>query len=443
MKKERIANCLLNYARSGAVRVHMPGHKGEGEGLLQSVYAYDITELSFSDNLSSPTGVILKAEEDISLICSSNRSRILTGGSTLGVLAMIYAVKNRGKKMLVQRTSHKSVFNALELLGIEPVILNEKTKNGLILPEFENEELFESSDSELIGALLTSPDYFGRALNLKSIKQKLEKNNKLLLVDGAHGGHFVYENKELYAGNYAHIWVDGAHKTYQTLTQGAILNINDLSLLSVVEEGLNIFSTSSPSYLIMASVESGIKNFPLHKRKNARSFNKAKQILQNGIKDCGFDLLPCDDNLKVTLDLCGLANGLRVGRQLEKAGVFAELVSENYILFMLSYSFNEESALKIIQVLKCVKLAKNSKKKTEYLLPTRKLSYKNAKAQESEWVNLKDACGRICALNAGVFPPCYPIITAGEVFDNSVIDALLVKNTFGKENNKVKVIKEK
>ena len=110
---------------------------------------------------------------------------------------------------------------------------------------------------------------------------------------------------------------------------------------------------------------------------------------------------------------------------------------------MLSYSFNEESALKIIQVLKCVKLAKNTKKKIKYPLPERKLSYKNAKEQESEWVNLKDACGRICALNAGVFPPCYPVITAGEVFDNSVIDALLVKNTFGKENNKVKVIKEK
>ena len=249
MKKRYIANCLQQYKKSSPLRLHMPGHKGERRLGFGNCYSYDVTELSFSDNLAEPTSVIKRAEEDIAKLCGAKKSYLLTGGSTLGVLASVYAVKHLGKKLIVPKGSHKSVFNALQLLNIEPVFLSEKSENGLItVKEFENEELLESADNDIIGALITSPDYFGRSANLKKISDALHKNGKVLIVDGAHGGHFAKFNKECYAGKYADLWVDGEHKTLNTLTQGAVLNLNNLELQEGLERALDIFSTSSPSY---------------------------------------------------------------------------------------------------------------------------------------------------------------------------------------------------
>ena len=441
MKKEYIADCLADYAKSNCVRLHMPGHKGNGKGILSEVYAYDVTELSFSDNLADPSGIIAMAEEDIAKICGAKRSRILTGGSTLGVLSAIYAVKDRGKKLIIQRSSHKSVYNALELFGIQPLILNDCLKDGLITGEFSNDWLFDCADNDIIGALLTSPDYFGRALNLKDIKQRLNKNGKLLLVDGAHGGHFVFDNPSCYAGNFADIWVDGAHKTLQTLTQGAVLNVNDLSLMDGVQKALSIFSTSSPSYLIMASVESGFKNFEEFKNQNLQSFGEAKQILVGAIKDAGYEMLDGDDPLKVAF-VCKNGQGNVISENLEKAGIYAELASDGVVLFMLGYSFNKEQALRVEKVLKDNIYSGEQGVFENPSLPIRKTDYISAVKGETELVDLSDAYGRVCAENAGVFPPCYPVITAGEVFDNRVIKALLVKNTFGIQQGKVKVVKE-
>lgn len=439
MKKEYIADCLANYAKGGAVRLHMPGHKGKVEGSLSEAYSRDITELSFSDNLANPSGVIMLAEKDIAKICGAKRSHILTGGSTLGVLTAVFAVKNKGKKMIVQRGSHKSVFNALELFGIEPIFLNEKIEKGLFTGEFLNGELFDLADNGLIGALLTSPDYFGRALDLKNISKRLKKNNKLLIVDGAHGAHFVFDNPTLYAGNYADIWVDGAHKTLQTLTQGAVLNVNNEQLLEGVKEGLSIFSTSSPSYLIMSSVENGVKGYADIKKQNESSFSVAKQLLINGALEAGFSILNTDDPLKVTILCNGFGNEL--GELLEKQNIFAELVADNAILFMLSLKFSNEEALRVVNALKRASL-KGENRDIKMPLPVRKMGYVEARKSKSESVLLKNALGRICAQNTGLFPPCYPVITAGEVYDSSVIERLSAKNTFGVEGGFVKVVKE-
>ena len=443
MKKEYIAQSLARYKKQNCVRGHMPGHKGQGKGILKSVYPYDVTELSFSDNLANPNGVILQAEEDLATICGSKRSRILTGGATLGVLAMLYAVKNRGSKIIIARNSHKSVFNALRLFNIEPLFLSDVTKGDI--PTLNcDDKLLESADNDIIGALLTSPDYYGRALDLKKIKNKLKKNGKLLLIDGAHGAHFVFDNKEFYAGVYADMWVESAHKTLETLTQGALLNVNEESLLPLVEEGLSIFSTSSPSYLVMASVESGYKRYKENKQKNLSNFLSAKDALIKGLLKKGFSILQTDDNLKVTVCLKGKINGYVLGEVLENNKIFAELVGKDHILFMLSYAFSLEQANKIVSALDSVVLNADSQNKEDvfYSLPKRKVSYLQAKNLPYEEVSLKDSLGRICAENAGLFPPCYPLIIAGEVFDNEVIDALLNKNTFGVYNGKVKVCKE-
>ena len=259
------------------------------------------------------------------------------------------------------------------------------------------------------------------------------------MVDGAHGAHFAFEKSELYAGRYSDVWVDGAHKTLSTLTQGAILHVNNEELIEGVNEALGIFSTSSPSYLVMASVESGVKRYSQIKSEKESNFLRAKQAFISSAKGFGFSILPTDDPLKVTL-LCE-GCGLQIGSVLEQAGIYAELVADNAILFMLSYSFSAGDAFKIVKTLNDAALLKKEKSFNQ-LLPKKAMDYVYARKQNHEKVLLKDAIGRVCAENAGLFPPCYPVIIAGEIYSNEVINALSGKNTFGVDNGFVKVVKE-
>lgn len=424
----------------------MPGHKGRRDifsGVSGGAYGCDITELSFSDNLESPSGVIKKAEEDIAKLTGAKASYILTGGSTLGILAMLYAVKDLGKKVVIARGSHKSVYDALGLFGLEPVFLYEKTTDGMLCPDYVNKDIIENLDDDVIGVLLTSPDYFGNTADLGYFKENLSRQNKLLLIDGAHGSHFMFLNKEKYAGKYADIWVDGAHKTLETLTQGAVLNVSDERLTEKVEEGLGIFSTSSPSYLIMASVEDGIKSFAEIKALTIKKFEKNREKIVKAVKEKGFLARETNDMLKLAVDFNGKTDGNKVIRYFELQGIYPELFSQRFMLFMFSPYLSDDETARITEAVKnCPVAGGRYKKSPGIIFPERALSYLDAIKLPSEDVDLKESKGRIAAKNAGLFPPCRPVITAGEVFDGTIISALSAKNTFGLKNGRVSVIKD-
>lgn len=434
---------LTAYAEQNATRYHMPGHKGSGSGILSDIYPYDITELSFSDNLTNPNGVIDNAEKDLASLVGAKRSRILTGGSTLGVLVSVFAAKAYYKgeksKLIICKSSHKSVYNILGLLGIEPIFLPEKIIDGLPFPDLNN--LPELCDNGVIGALFTSPDYFGRCLDLEKISKILKQNGKLLIVDGAHGAHMPFVQPELYAGRYSDIWVDGAHKTLKTLTQGALLCINNTALLDYAEEGLSIFSTSSPNYLITGSVEDGYKSFAELDKTLFEEVKKAKAVFGERLSR-GYSMIKSDDILKLCVDLHENADGARMGEYLEKNNIYAELAAGRFLIFMLAPTFDYDSAKKLVELLNGYKESvKVSKIKNKECAPKRALPYVMAKKCDFEFIDLKDAKGRISAGEVGLFPPCFPLIVAGEVFDNRLIGELLNKNTFGIGNGKVKVVK--
>ena len=230
---------------------HMPGHKGRGEfKKLFPVADIDVTELSYSDNLADPSGVIADAQCEIASILGAARSYILTEGSSLGIFAMLYAAAERGNKVIVPRNSHQSVWNACRVLGLEPVVVQGETKDGVILPPSPAEvEHIAKNDLTVAGLIVVSPDYYGNVAPLAEYSEILKKYNKILMVDGAHGAHLAFmPEREGYAGKFADIWVDGAHKNLCTLTQGAILNINDSDLFGGALGGLSLFGTTSPSH---------------------------------------------------------------------------------------------------------------------------------------------------------------------------------------------------
>lgn len=439
-----IYNQLKKYGRVSKA-YHMPGHKGRGEfKKMFPVAGLDVTELTYSDNLACPDGVIAAAESDIAKILGAARSYILTDGSSLGVYAMMYCLSRRGTKVIVPRNCHQSVWNACRLFGLEPVVIQGKTVEGVMLsPEPEDVARIIADDKDVGGLIVTSPDYYGNVAPLESYAKILKDSNRILAVDGAHGAHLAFEPERYgYAGVYADIWVDGAHKTLATLTQGAILNINDANLASDAEEGLWLFRTTSPSYPVMASVEYGVKQIANNPEVYAAAKSAAWLLLQEGIK-----LYPSADWTKVAVDCKPYKiSADKAAAQLEKCNLYCEFADGRYILFYLSPAVTSEDIKQLIRALKTVfsnkELADTYSPRNIVFPSAQTLGFQYALSQPYEWVELNEAVGRTCAQNAGLTPPCTPVCITGEIITEGAVRILKNGKTYGLSNGKIKAVKE-
>lgn len=423
----------------------MPGHKGRGEfKKMFPVADIDVTELTYSDNLACPDGVIAAAESDVASILGAARSYILTDGSSLGVFAMIYCASRRGSKLIVPRNCHQSVWNACRLLGLEPVVLQGNIEEGVMLPpEPGDVARIIAADKDVAGLIVTSPDYYGNIAPLKQYAEILKSDNRILAVDGAHGAHLAFEpERQGYAGLYADIWVDGAHKTLATLTQGAILNLNDTKLISDAEEGLWLLRTTSPSYPIMASVEYGVKQLA----NNPALYSAAKDAVQL-VREAGIKVYPSADWTKLAVD-CKPYNisADKAAELLEKHNLYCEFSDGRYILFYLSPAVTAEDVKRLIKAIKSVlsnkELAGTYSPRKYLTSQGGTLNFQYASKQPCEWVELDAAVGRTCAQNAGLTPPCTPVCLTGEIITEDVVRTLKSGKTYGLLNGKIKAVKE-
>ena len=324
LKACAIFSMLKTHAKRRHVSFHMPGNKWG---------KWDITELSFSDNLSSPSGCIAAAERDIARILGADRSFILTNGSTSGVFSMLDAAKRAGvKTVAAPQASHKSLFNACALLGLTPFLFTQKTQKGVPAPLTEQDlatekgedgafmRAFENADA----LFLTLPDYYGNVPDLKRLRALCEKSGKLLLIDGAHGGHLHFD-KTVYAGASADMWVDGVHKSLPALTQGAIVSARTPALSELLGESVGTFRSTSPSYPVMASVEYAVKyprNVALEAEVRAFVAAHKDRLYQN----------------KDWTKVCALFGNaaFEVQDELERRGIYPEFADGNAVLFYLS-----------------------------------------------------------------------------------------------------------
>lgn len=400
LKKCRIYRMLRRAKKH--VSFHTPGHKAG---------KWDITELSYSDNLSSPTGVLKEAEEDIARSLSAYRSFILVDGSTCGVLSMLRA--SGAKRLLMARDTHKSAYNAAALMGIELKIVNNSSVGGISLPltSAEVEENIAGCDAVLI----TYPDYYGNLSPLNEIKEICKRHGVLLLVDGAHGA--ALKGTPLHCGAYADMWVDGAHKSLPCLTQGAAVSCKTERFSSALEEAVNIFRTTSPNYILMASVEYAFR-YPRNEgiERAAERFKHEAGAYKNG------------DWTKAVFHYGAAARS--VEEYLEGKGVYSEFCDGQNIMFYFSPCTKKSEIARLARLLK--------KFKTEPLPLA--VKPKSESGGKSEYVPLSKSEGRLCAMAAGLFPPCIPLVADGERITRSTIEKLLAAaNTFGLKDGKIKV----
>ena len=261
---------LTEYAGGENSRLHMPGHKGIApEGIpdaLKGIYKYDITEIAGADNLYAPDGIIAVSEREAGRIFGA-KTYYCTEGSSLAIKAMLYLALRHfenghgsdpgGDKpsVIAIGKCHKAFYHAAELLNI---------KVDTIESDLDYLSTLSTKVNGLtVGVYVTYPDYFGTVIDLKAIKRKLEKTEIPLLVDGAHSAYFKFLQGD-FAKDYPHPIDCGAdavctsaHKTLPTLTGAAYLHLSGSfsDVFSLVKHGFDIFGSSSPSYLIMASID--------------------------------------------------------------------------------------------------------------------------------------------------------------------------------------------
>ena len=322
LKQCHIYGMLAAHAKGRHLSFHTPGHKSG---------AWDITELSYSDNLSCPQGVIAQAERDCAEILGADRSFFLTDGSTSGVLSMLHAASVRS--LAFPKNAHKSVYNGCRILGITPVLLEVPTLSQIPLQPTREEmsEKIKAADA----LLLVTPDYYGNLADLAFARELCDREGKLLLADGAHGGHLHFQ-RGIYAGTYADLWVDGVHKSLPALTQGAVVSARTPELSRRLKESVDIFRTTSPSYPILASVEYAVR-FPRNQALENKVF-RFTAAWENR-------LWPGGDWTKLCVRLGPAA--FRVQKQLEAKGIYAEFCDGNVLMFYLSPATRKRDFLRL------------------------------------------------------------------------------------------------
>lgn len=448
---------LEKYFNENYLPMHMPGHKRNIKLLGEKLpYKIDITEIDGFDDLHHPEGIIKEIEEKAKKIYKSKKSFILVNGSTCGILAGIRSVVNYGDKVLVARNSHKSVYNAIELNCLNPIYVLPKIDKYGINKDVEANDiekiLEKNKDIKLV--IITSPTYEGVLSDIKAIVNIAHKYKVPVLVDEAHGAHLKFmENSNFEALNCgADIVIQSLHKTLPALTGTAILHIKgDLVKEEDVRRELSIFETSSPSYILISSIDECLdlierngKKLFLDYQENLKYFyNEAKALKK--LKVLGNELL--NNNNKKNIEeiekslydfgkiVVITKNTNITGKELSDIlrkdyKIEVEMASTYYIIAMTSICDNKESFERLLNALKEIdlklkKTVEDNSASYEIQLPKKEMTINEAlNSKKFMLENYKNLEGKISKEYIFAYPPGIPIITPGEVFDKNIINII-------------------
>lgn len=427
---------LVKHIKGKPVSFHVPGHKfgdvllEKGQSFFGDILKLDATEISGLDDLHSPEGVILEAESLLSDLFNTHKSYFLINGSTVGNLSMIMAALKEDDVVLVQRNSHKSIMNAIRMAKARPVFIS---------PDYNQEygvagELSLTAVKEGIklypdakALILTYPNYYGLTYDLKSIIDEAHGHGIPVLVDEAHGVHFVAAHyfPESAVSLGADIVVQSAHKTLPAMTMAAFLHFQtDLISKSRLEFYLQALQSSSPSYPLMASLDLARSYLGTYSLEDLHYLQEEIESFRNVVNNFeNVKLLQPNDPLKMTISVQGSMSGFELQSILESKGIFTELADPNNVLFVLpllkrgmDYKW-KETAAKLKEAVSNIPIGQaNSEQQAAHkkTVSTLTVSYKEMEGQATEAVELKKAIGRICAESIIPYPPGIPLCLPGE-----------------------------
>ena len=440
-----LADLLKKHDDDKIVPFHMPGHKRADFAYLNGAQKIDITEIEGFDNLNEAEGVILESEKTAAEVFGVKSAKFLINGSTGGILAAIRTVCNAGDKILVARNCHKSVFNAVEVFALRPVYVmpsyfEEYGFFGSVNPQSVVRAFAENPDIKLV--VITSPTYEGVVSDIKSIAEICHKHGAILFVDEAHGAHLGLCKKFVESARTlgADIVVDSLHKTLPSLTQTALLSVCSKRIdIKKLDKNLAIFQTSSPSYVLMTSIDGCVrmlknegkelldnwsKNIDVSKKSLAR-LNKL--ALFNPKKDGrAFDF----DKSKFVILCTGAAiSGVEVKKVLRNVyGIELEMAGVNYAIAMSGAGDTRENFSALENALFAIDdtlAERNGLTKTEMpSLPEKVLEPYETNTSTGEYVDFDKSVGRVSLENVWAYPPGSPIVVKGEKITQDAVKSL-------------------
>jgi len=442
---------LKEYASSGTIPFHMPGHK-MGKGILSEFAEYmplfDVTEIPGTDNLHFPEGPIRKAQELAAGAFGADETFFLVNGSTVGIYAMILALCNPGDKLIVARDCHKSVINGMMLAGVKPVYIRPQFDGQFGIPTSVTLSELEKAladNPDAVGVLLTRPNYYGVCSDIEKIASIVHGYGKVLAVDEAHGAHLAFENSLPVAAmkGGADICVQSAHKTLPALTQGSYLHVRkgrtDIERLKFY---LRLLQTSSPSYLIMSSLDVARA---VMEHEGSRLLQKLKEYIAGfeksvaQMKGVSMPDLSCPEEgitmdwTRVVLNVEKLGiTGFEAERKLRAGyGIQVEMSDLYNIVCIATVADGEMEFERLAGALGDMdnmlmqnKPKSDIKVKAYPELPEMKIGLGDITRCEKARVPLGKASGRISLDMLTPYPPGIPVVCPGEVITEDVVDYL-------------------
>lgn len=472
---EGLYQALSLYCASDAYPYHMPGHKRNPmSGEMADFYRIDITEIDGFDNLHHAQGILKQAQERANRLYGAQETYYLVNGSTCGVLAAIMSVTQPGEEILMARNCHKAVYHAVIMQGLKP---------HYYYPGFIREYgIYDGIDSEKIGSLLdeypackavvvTSPTYEGIVSDIQAVARVVHERGKVLIVDEAHGAHFCLFDRELRSNAVcegslhpfdislggavaagADLVIHSLHKTLPAMTQTALLHVNgSLVDRDRLRRYLTMLQSSSPSYVLMASMDSCVRFLEEHGQERIVYFQAqydkfcqktahCKHIHVGKMTDVsqkGYYLTAWDTGKLVI----SVQDTVMSGPQLydilrEEYHLQMEMAANTFVLAMMTVMDTEESWQRLADAICKIddriekEVCAGIAERREDIAVCRcdsvsgvRIGMTPAQAFHSvrEEISLQDAAGRVAADFINLYPPGVPLVVPGEILEKDMV----------------------
>jgi arginine decarboxylase len=428
--KTPIVSFLKSYQEKSPVRMHMPGHKGAG---ILGFEGMDLTEIYGADELFAAEGIIKESEQNASSLfgCPTYYS---TQGSTLCIQTMCTILcqdaKSKGKtpKILAGRNAHRSFIHAAALLDFEIEWLygNSDYLSCKIHAEDLEKAIIESHPTAVY---LTNPDYLGNLLDIKSLANVCKKHNVLLAIDNAHGAYLRFLEPSLHPIDLgADLCCDSAHKTLPVLTGGAYLHLSD-SLNQVwandVKHFMEYFSSTSPSYLIMASLDATNEVLDTTFKNSLSECIQRVDVLKNTLVQHGYTILS-GEPMKITISTKEFGyTGNEIANLLMECDIYPEFYDSDYIVLMPS-PYNTKDDFERLQKCLCgidrKPILINKPPKLEQ--SKKAMNVRQALFSSSITLDVSKSLGQVCSSVTVSCPPAILPVIPGEVISESSIEVM-------------------
>jgi arginine/lysine/ornithine decarboxylase len=409
-------DALVHHRNLGRSSFHTPGHKNNPEALPQDLYSLDFTELPDTDSLFDASGPIMQAEKLASEFFGTARTCFSAGGCTLCIQAMFRLALPEGGKVLCSRVIHRSAVNAMALLGIEPV---------WAMPDDMVKTLNANMDVRAV--YITSPDYYGRLMDVEAISAACRRIGIPLLVDCAHGAHLMFTAPKLHPLAYgASMTADSAHKTLGVLTGGAWLNIGDERYAANAKSAMALFGSTSPSYPVMASLDCARAWLQANPNAFLPLQEKVAEIKELAQRR-GMALPEGKgDPVRITLNTASIGlHGTEAAELFRKAGVEPEYADADYVVLIATPFNTEKDFMRLKNAIEGLPCGRPLPAHPPLpVLPPVKEGLREAVLAPSVTVCLSKAVGRIAAEAACPCPPGIPIVMPGELITKEAVEFL-------------------